>query len=92
MKLGYIKHHDHPSWRAWTSMKQRCDYKNHPSYPRYGGRGITYCADWKFFDRFVRDMGEKQRFWCLHRINNDGNYTKENCVWLPVKEHRKLHN
>lgn len=30
-------------YRAWQNMKKRCDRVNCPDYPRYGGRGISYC-------------------------------------------------
>lgn len=45
----------HPLYGVWKNMKNRCYYKKHDRYPRYGGRGIKVCEQWKndfknFFD------------------------------------------
>jgi hypothetical protein len=58
------------------------DNKNHKSYIHYGGRGITYCKEWKVFTKFISDMGEKPEGLTLDRTDNDGNYCKENCQWV----------
>jgi len=74
-------------WGAWTSMKERCTNKNHPSYCHYGGRGITVCPQWlKSFENFYADMGPKPAGLTLDRINNDSGYYKENCRWATRKE------
>ena len=36
-----------PEFIAWWAMKQRCFKPTSPSFPRYGGRGITVCAAWR---------------------------------------------
>jgi hypothetical protein len=68
----------------WRDMKRRCLEKNHASYKNYGGRGIKICEEWYDFIAF--------RKWALSngyqdnleidRINNDGDYTSENCRWV----------
>jgi hypothetical protein len=71
-------------------MKARCNNKNHEFYHRYGGRGITYDPKWETFEGFYEDMGEKPgKGWDIDRIDNDGNYCKENCQWLTRSENAK---
>lgn len=69
---------------AWTSMRKRCHSPAHKAYAQYGGRGITVCERWKDFVNFHADMGK-----CpfpkgsIERQDVDGDYTPQNCVWLP---------
>lgn len=85
---------------AWASMKQRCLYEKHSKYNRYGGRGITVCDKWLTYKGFEDDMYEEYvyhledhnfntRQTTLERIDNDGNYTKNNCKWATPKEQSK---
>lgn len=78
--------HGTRSYFAWAEMKKRCDNPSQVFYYRYGGRGITYQKDWKDFVNFYRDMGECPEGLELDRIDNEGNYTKENCRWVTHKE------
>ena len=67
---------------AWSNMLSRCRNKNNPRYSDYGGRGITVCTRWLFFDNFLEDMGVcSNPDLTLDRIDNNLGYTKENCVW-----------
>src|SRR6187549_957473 len=63
-------------YRLFSTMVQRCEDVNHPSYARYGGRGIRVASEWRNdFQKFVADMGPKPSpNHSLERINNDGNY------------------
>lgn len=72
---------------VWSSMIARCYNKKHTSYPRYGGRGVVVCDEWReSYQTFVRDMGLRPEGKSLDRINNDGPYSKANCRWVDDYE------
>lgn len=69
-------------------MKDRCYRTNFTSYKYYGKRGIKVCKQWHIFINFYHDMYEsyKKHFTkfgkqdtSLDRIDNNGNYTPNNC-------------
>lgn len=68
---------------SWQHMKQRCYWKNHDFYHRYGGRGIRVCERWRnSFTSFLRDVGYKpknQGRYSIDRIDNNGNYSCGEC-------------
>lgn len=74
------------TYRAWSSMKQRCTNPNAPKYPQYGGRGIRVCERWMVFQSFYEDMGECDDGMSLERINVDGDYAPGNCKWIPTRD------
>lgn len=44
---------------CWHGMLQRCLNSKRADWVRYGGRGITVCAEWRnSFPSFLADMGE----------------------------------
>lgn len=74
-------------YNIWKCMRQRCNNPKNPSYPRYGGKGVTICDEWNDYQGF--------RNWALSngyddtlsidRINPDGNYCPKNCRWADDK-------
>lgn len=68
-------------------MRHRCYNKSSAAYQYYGKRGIKICNEWNYDD-------EKFIVWAItngyslgltiERKNNDGNYTPDNCKWIPA--------
>lgn len=82
------RNYKHDLYPIWASMIGRCENKNNPEYPRYGGRGITVCVEWRTsFDAFRRDM---EPTYCkgltLDRLDNDSGYSLSNCAWKSIRE------
>lgn len=72
--------------RSWDAMMDRCFNPKHPNYSNYGERGITVCEQWRSFEGFFADMGERPAGKTLGRIDNDVGYQPGNCRWETVAE------
>ncbi len=78
----------HPLYSTWINMKYRCQKYGSASYKNYGFRGIKVCERWdKSFFHFVSDIGLKPGAkYSLDRVDNDGDYSPDNCRWATSKE------
>lgn len=75
---------------VWSNMRRRCYDNKNEAYSRYGGRGISVCAEWmgdvgfiKFKEWAIKN-GYRTNL-TIDRINNDGNYEPNNCRWATMK-------
>lgn len=81
----------HPLYSRWKNMRQRCNSTTCKDYPNYGGRGIKLCDRWDSFWNFVEDMYPTfVDGMTIERMNVDGGYNPENCIWIPNEE--QAHN
>lgn len=86
-----LKEKYHRMYSVWSGMKQRCTNPNSMGYENYGGRGITFCEEWKNFHSFCEwalSHGYSDNL-TLERIDVNKNYCPENCTWIPLSDQPK---
>lgn len=73
---------------CWKAIKQRTLNPKCRAYKNYGARGIGVCDEWLEFEPFcewaLKTGWEKGLD--LDRINNDGDYSPDNCRWITRRE------
>lgn len=68
-------------------MRHRCLCKTSADYLRYGGRGISICAEWSSFRGFLASMGPVPfKDATVERIDVNANYESDNCRWATPQE------
>jgi len=83
---------NHP-WQVKLDVaRARCNNPHNISYKSYGGRGIECLLTSKEI-KFLwdRDNAELMIQPSIHRKNNDGNYSLENCEIIEWEEHIRYH-
>ena len=74
------------TYRSWQEMWIRCTEPSAISFQNYGGRGIKVDSRWEQFENFFADMGIRPKGTSLDRIDNDADYSPENCKWSSKTE------
>jgi len=76
-----------PEYNVWCHIKARCLNPKDKSFDDYGGRGIKVSERWMKFENFIEDMGTRpSSLHSIDRLDNDGDYEKENCRWRTKTE------
>ena len=88
-KKAYINNVRQKLHRVWDAMIQRCTNPNALAYKYYGGRGIRVCDEWMSYQQFYLDMGDPPKGMQLDRVDNNGNYSPDNCRWVSCKENQR---
>lgn len=74
------------TYTAWCNMRTRCGNPNYKDAQYYSELDIEVCADWHYYEGFLRDMGECPKGLTLDRRDNAKGYYKENCRWATAEE------
>src|SRR3990167_8424445 len=76
--------------RTLVNISQRCTNPSNPAFSRYGQKGISVGITLEeLIYLWVRDRASLLRQPSLDRINNDGNYTLDNCRFIELEENSR---
>ena len=88
LSVATLRQNNKSLYWAWKAIKQRCKNPKCRAYKNYGGRGISVCKEWENFEGFFNwavNSGYKKGL-DIDRINNNGDYTPNNCRWVSRTE------
>ena len=78
--------------RAFDAMYLRCYDENNKDYRWYGAKGVQICNEWLknplSFETWSTQNGYRNDL-TIDRIDSDGDYSPENCQWIPLKENSR---
>lgn len=77
-------------YNVWHKMKYRCEVPTSSDWHKYGERGIKVSERWQDFGVFYDDMIDTyQAGLTIERVDVNGNYCKENCIWITNEDQAK---
>lgn len=91
------KHGEYKSrlYHIYHAMRMRCINPKNPAYKYYGKRGIKVCPEWENnylpFKKWALVSGYKDNL-TIDRIDNNKDYTPENCQWITQSENSRKMN
>lgn len=73
-------------YSVYAGILSRCNNPKRVKYKNYGGRGIK-CEFLSYLDfkHWALSNGYNDTL-TIERINVNGNYSKDNCKWIPAKD------
>lgn len=85
-------------YTIWHGMKARCYNETNNKYYRYGGRGIKISKEWRdnypafkawaYNNGYIENtnINQYKHYLAIDRIDNNGDYSPNNCQWITVSE------